>query len=80
MDKVVSRKQVLEQKVNDLEETLAQLKQQLQREIETEQHAAIEELESYLDQVNNKYANLQGFWQVLREELSELLAGKGGKK
>ncbi len=79
MANIISRKQILEQKVAELEETLTQLKRQLQREIEAEQHEAIDELENYLDMVNNRFANLQGFWQLLREEVSELLKSKNKK-
>ncbi|MCA9473110.1 MAG: hypothetical protein MRJ96_11230 [Nitrospirales bacterium] len=79
MEKVLSRKQMLEQKVYELEETLAGLKTQLHREIEAEQHEAIDELEVYLEKVNNKFTNLQDFWQILRNEVTELLQGKREK-
>ncbi|GJL50208.1 hypothetical protein [Candidatus Nitrospira salsa] len=80
LNTIASRKHALEQKVEELEETLLQLKQQLKKEREAEQHEAIEQLEVYLDQVNNKYSNLQGFWQLLRKEISELLAVNSQRK
>lgn len=80
MNKIASRKQALEQKIDELEDTLAKLKQELKREMEAEQHAAIDQLELYLERVNHKFENLQDFWQILREEISALLRGKAEKK
>ncbi|WP_447968674.1 hypothetical protein [Nitrospira sp. M1] len=80
LNTIATRKQALEQKVDELEDTLLQLKQQLKKEREAEQHEAIDHLEEYLEQVNNKYANLQGFWKVLRKEIAELLPIHSGKK
>ena len=80
MNDIASRKQALEQKIDELEETLAKLKQELKREMEAEQHEAIDHLEMYLERVNHKFANLHDFWQILREEISALLRRKTEKK
>ena len=80
MDEVTSRKQALEQKIEELEETLDKLKQDLRREMEAEQHAAIDQLEIYLDSVDHKFSHLQDFWKLLREEISSLLRGRTGNK
>lgn len=80
MNDIASRKQALEQKIDELEDTLAKLKQELKREMEAEQHEAIDHLEIYLERVNHKFANLQDFWRVLREEISALLQRKSEKK
>jgi hypothetical protein len=80
MNEIASRKQAIEQKIDELEDTLAKLKQELKREMEAEQHEAIDHLEIYLERVNHKFANLQDFWQLLREEISVLLRGKTEKK
>ena len=80
MNEVTSRKQALEQKIDELEDTLDKLKQELHREMEAEQHAAIDQLEIYLDSVDHKFSHLQDFWKLLREEISALLRGKSEKK
>ena len=80
MSNFSSRKQALGEKIDELEETLVKLKQQLKHEIEAEQHEAIDQLEEYLEMVNNKHNNLRGFWQELRKEISELLQLNTEKK
>jgi len=80
LNTIASRKHALEQKVDELEETLLQLKQLLKKEREAEQHEAIDQLDVYLEKVNNKYENLQGFWAVLRKEISDLLPTTSGRK
>ena len=80
MNDITSRKQTLEQKIDELEDTLAKLKQELKREVENEQHEAIDQLEIYFDRVNSKFSNLQDFWHLLREEIFALLRGKSEKK
>ncbi|MGF1446723.1 MAG: hypothetical protein ACFBRM_11075 [Pikeienuella sp.] len=70
-----TRKAALEEKISDLESTLADLKAQLQVETEREQHEAIDKLEVYLGDLDNKHGNLQDFWKVLREEIRELFSG-----
>ena len=80
MNDLASRKQALEQKIDELEDSLTKLKQELRREMEAEQHAAIDQLEIYLDRVNHKLANLQDFWMILREEISAVLRKKTEKK
>jgi uncharacterized coiled-coil protein SlyX len=76
MNQPMSNKQSLETKISELEETLAQLKKQLQKETEAEQHAAIDNLDVYFEAVNNKFKNLQDFWPILRDELKALFATK----
>ena len=76
MNQANTNKQSLEEKIVELEDTLAELKKQLKKQTEADQHAAIDQLEQYLDQIDNKYQNLQDFWQILREELSEMFSKK----
>lgn len=66
-----SRKNELEQKINDLELSVSELKFQLKLQEEKEQHEAIDNLEVYLDQVDNKYENLRIFRSIIAEELRE---------
>jgi len=75
MNAIVSRKQLLEEKICELETTLSALKAQLKREIENEQHAAIDKLEEYLDELDNKHTTLQDFWRILRDEIVSLFSG-----
>lgn len=70
-----NRREALEEKISDLEGTLANLRTQLKAESEREQHEAIDRLEEYLGDLDNKHANLQDFWKVLREEIKELFGG-----
>ena len=69
MHEIVSRKQLLEEKIHELEKTLSALKIQLRRELENEQHAAIGKLEEYLNEIENKHTTLQDFWKILHEEI-----------
>ena len=79
MNDLKSRREVLEEKICDLEATLAQLKSQLKVETERDQHEAIEHLEDYLGAIDNKHANLQEFFKVLKEEIAQLF-GKSPTK
>lgn len=69
------RKQGLIQKIGELESTLGQLRRQLELESQREQHAAIDRLEEYLGELDNRHASLQEFWKILREEIRELFSG-----
>lgn len=78
MSEFNKRTEALREQIGDLEQALASLKAQLQAEEEREQHEAIERLEEYLGELDNKYAKLRDFWQVLREELKELFGSRAG--
>ena len=72
MSELKNRREALEEKIGDLEQTLAGLRAQLQAETEREQHDAIDRLEEFIGAVDSKHANLQDFWKVLRDEIREL--------
>ena len=72
MSELKNRREALEEKIGDLEQTLAGLRAQLQAETEREQHEAIDRLEEFIGAVDSKHANLQDFWKVLRDEIREL--------
>ncbi|NJN46065.1 MAG: hypothetical protein HC808_05820 [Candidatus Competibacteraceae bacterium] len=76
MNQFSTSKKSLEDKISELEETLAHLKQQLQKQEEADQHTAIDNLDQYLALSITKYKNLQDFWQILRKELADLFANK----
>ncbi|MEA1919344.1 MAG: hypothetical protein U9N52_05840 [Campylobacterota bacterium] len=68
----LTRKALLEQQIEDLEDSLGKLKEQLKKVEEENQHELIENLEDYFSVINNRFANLQGFWHLLKEELKEM--------
>ena len=72
----LTRKDLLEQQIGDLEDSLRMLKQQLSAIEEEKQHEQIDLIEDYFNTVNNRFANLQGFWQLLKEEINELFNKK----
>ncbi len=76
MSEFKSRREALEEKISDLEQTLAGLRNQLKAESEREQHEAIDRLEVYLGDLDNKHANLQDFWKILRDEIKELFSSR----
>lgn len=80
MSEFSTRKQALEAKINELEDTLGHLKEQLRVEEEAAQHGAIDKLEIYLEELNNRNTNLQEFWKILREEIRELFTGASKSK
>jgi uncharacterized coiled-coil DUF342 family protein len=80
MSEFTSRKEALEERIGDLEATLAALKAQLKVETERRQHEEIDKLEEYLSDIDNKYANLLEFWQVLRKEIKELFGSSSSSK
>jgi len=72
----LTRKALLEQQIGDLEDSLSMLKKQLSVIEEEKQHEQIDLIEDYFNTINNRFANLQGFWQLLKEELNELFDKK----
>ena len=75
-EKMNPRHKELEEKISELEESLGQLKQQLQSEDEAEQHKAIDNLEEYFNEVDNRFSNLRDFWDIVAGELSSLFHGQ----
>jgi len=69
MNQFSPRKEELERKISDLETTLHDLKRQVQEEVEAGQHDAIDHLEEYLEQADNKYANLRMFLVTVLNEI-----------
>lgn len=57
-----------EQRINELREALSQLEAELEKDIEREQHEAIDQLDAHFDAVETKLHNLKAFWQTLKEE------------
>lgn len=79
MNEFKQRSAAIQERIADMEQTLATLKSQLLAEEEREQHAAIDRLEEYLGDLDNKHANLQDFWKILRGEVSGIFSKKTTK-
>ncbi|MDO6462195.1 hypothetical protein Q4485_15905 [Granulosicoccaceae sp. 1_MG-2023] len=77
---VNDRKHALQVKIEEMEASLRGLREQLREEEEGEQHEAIEDLEKYLGDIDNKYSNLRDFWLVIREEFKALLQERSDKR
>lgn len=67
-----AQREELEARIAELEGALTQLKARLRAQQEAEQHAAIDELDDYLAQIDHKYQNLRSFWTVVAQELREM--------
>lgn len=70
----VLKKKELEGKVEELEHALAQVKGELAKIEEQEQHDAIDNLDGLMKQMDNKWENIRDFWPFVVEELHELMA------
>jgi predicted component of type VI protein secretion system len=57
-----------EQKILELREALTRLEDELQKDIELEQHQAIENLDEHFNAVETKLNNLKTFWSMLKSE------------
>lgn len=71
------RRKELEAKIEALEESLTQLKQQLQKEREAEQHASIDHLEEYFQEVSGGFSTFSRLWTLARQEFHDFFQGKG---
>ncbi len=58
-----------EARIQELREAIASLEIELQKEIENEQHEAIDRLEDHFNAVETKLGSLKAFWQQLKQEL-----------
>lgn len=77
----ISRREELQAKIEDIENTLRNLREQLRTEEENDQHQMIDHLEDYFGEIDNKYANFREFLNVLRAELRELVVkGTAGEQ
>lgn len=75
MSLMSTRKQELELEIAKLETTLSGLKGQRQKEIEAEQHDAIDNLNVYLEQTDHKFADLKVFLVMVLAEMRALFLG-----
>lgn len=61
-------RQEKEQKIVELREALTRLEAELQKELEREQHQAIDHLDEHFQAVEMKLSNLKTFWTTLKSE------------
>ncbi len=57
--------------IDALSDAVAELDQQLQQTLESEQHDMIDHLDDYIDTVETRVASLRAFCKSLREELNK---------
>jgi len=79
MSLMSTRKQELELEIAKLETTLSGLKRQLQKEIEVEQHDAIDHLDVYMEQTDHKFADLKMFLVMVLADMRALFLGGSTK-
>ena len=70
-ESIKEQKQKLEIKIDELEDSIAQLKKYLRELEEEEQHDAIDKLELFLQQIDHKYDNLKDFWGAVADEIRD---------
>ena len=73
MEKIHQRRQQLELKVAELEQTLAAMKAKLEQLEEAEQHEMVNHLEESLEEVEERYSHLKDFGNSLLSDLKKLL-------
>jgi predicted nuclease with TOPRIM domain len=69
-------KEEKQQRIVELREALTSLEAELAKDIEREQHAAIDQLDAQFMLVEDKFHNLKTFWQTLKEEWSDQSRGR----
>ncbi len=60
-----------ENRIRELREAIIQLEAELQRDIEAEQHDAIDRLDEHFDAVETKLRSLRTFWMLLKRDLRQ---------
>lgn len=73
------KKEQLKEKITGLEASLESLQKQLSELEQKEQHAMIEHIDFNLNTMSTHCANLQEFWQSIKEEIEEIFLRKNIK-
>jgi DNA repair exonuclease SbcCD ATPase subunit len=55
-------------RIRQLRDAISQLEAELERELEHQQHRAIDDLDHYFNAVETELASLRSFWRALKEE------------
>jgi uncharacterized membrane-anchored protein YhcB (DUF1043 family) len=72
MSDIQSHKQALEAKIAELEDKLADLKAELQKTVETEQHDAIDQLDFHYADLDTTFNSLKEFLDILRDDFRKI--------
>jgi hypothetical protein len=67
MSKLIRAEKI--QRIAELREALGELESELDKDIQREQHEAIDHLDTCFEAVESKLTNLKTFWHLLKEEL-----------
>ncbi len=70
------QREELESRIAELEGALGQLKTRLRVQQEAEQHAAIDDLDDCLAQIDHKYQNLRSFWTLVAQEFRGMFGAR----
>ncbi|MBW9260992.1 MAG: hypothetical protein K1566_17270 [Candidatus Thiodiazotropha sp. (ex. Lucinisca nassula)] len=68
MSDIQTHKQALEAKIAELESKLDGLRGELQKEVESEQHKAIDQLDFHYNDLETTFTSLKEFLNVLRDD------------
>lgn len=71
MSQIQLHKQALEEKISELEAKLVDLKAELQKEVEAEQHKAIDQLDLHSTDLDSTFNSLKEFMSILRDEFKK---------
>ncbi|MDO9478703.1 MAG: hypothetical protein Q7L07_18490 [Pseudohongiella sp.] len=64
----ISKRQEKEQRIVELREAITRLEIELQKDMELEQHQAIDHLDEHFEVVEVKFNNLKTFWSSLKSD------------
>ncbi|MCG7898092.1 MAG: DUF1307 domain-containing protein [Candidatus Thiodiazotropha lotti] len=71
MSDIQTHKQALEEKIAELESKLAGLKGELQKEVEFEQHKAVDQLDFHYADLDTTFNSLKEFLNMLRDDFKK---------
>ena len=74
MSSIENQKKELEDQILVLEESLVELKAQLKKVEETQQHEAIDNLEKHLEFIDSKYDHVKLLWKAMGNELRQIFS------
>ena len=69
MDNRTQHHKELEEKIAEVSATVDEMRAELEKERESEQHEAIEKLDQYIEEAHIKLSDLRTFWHEIMREL-----------
>ncbi len=70
------KRRELEQKIEEMEAAITELKRQLNQAVEEEQHDSIDHLDEHLQEMDHKWENIREFWPFVVSEFRERFGKK----